>query len=251
MRNFSENSNLLSTLASLTPALVQIFAFFAIDFATKFRINNYLILPDLLTFINFLVLLLSTASIAIYAYFRHNNFTILRGYITQPTNTNTPVNMPNIQKYVFRLLIVLVILIFLTAITFISIVFSNISVHKLPIVPWGILQWLTYSIFLVCISLIIYIWLEDINLKATFEQSQSAYISRVLDRLFETGWISPPKTLLVRPEQGFAQKRLVLEVTNSDGTSRFLDILTSFDGKQLLLVSEYPTNPLQTTTQNQ
>ena len=250
MKNSSEGNDLIGTLLSLTPALVQIFAFFAVDFSNKLQFDKFLLFPSLLIFMNFVVLLLSLACIAIYSYWKQNNISILKGYgLANDGGIIDPKILPNVQKASFILQIILVSIIFLSVIIFICIIIAKQAIHSSAIPFWGIIQWFVYLLFLTCLALEIYIWVEDMNVKKNFSQNQSLFLSRVLDKLFETGWITSPNTLFVSPLQGASPRQIVIKY-EKEGATKYLDIRTSFDGKDVIAVKEYNDNPLDTLQSN-
>jgi hypothetical protein len=247
MRPTSGGSSFINTLASLTPSLVQIIAFLAIEFTNVFNIEKILINANHLTIVNFIVILVSLCFIGLYTYWRANYFQLSFKSVL-PTQNSEGSNIPDRSqiesqvlfkdnKSIFKTLNVCIVCAAGSILLLLAIITFKNTVPQDWLIWCAFIQWISYVTFLTSLTLIIYIWLEDFQRRKNFDDDREKFLSLVLEKLREAGWLANTKVHLMLQNQN---NKVILFETNQ----KFHEVTTSFDGKEIIKVIEYNANPL-------
>jgi hypothetical protein len=149
------------------------------------------------------------------------------------TNSNPTQPAPYVapEKIAYGFLKNLIKLFFASLLVFIFIISSK-NIIQPNIMNFAIFcQWLSYGAMLTSTTFIIFIWLEDIRKKETYQSQRENYYSLVIEKLRELGWLETAKIISISQEPG--PRIIVIKV----GT-RILQVQTSYDGVEIFGVTE-------------
>lgn len=231
-----ERADFLSAILSNLTVIIQIVALGIIGLSNVLSLKSIFQLSELVNVANFIILFLSFSLISLYSFFKANKDL----YFAQPakkgvihqineklfgTNISNPLGRSGEKKFL--------LLLFITTCLSTSLFFySTFQVVTLSLqnsqTIAGFIQILTYSISLICGSVIIFIWIRDqIDKMSLFTEEK--FIPNLRNTLIDYEIVETPKIQILQN----------LSITNGnhlikvkvDTNEKYL--ITNFDGKRI------------------
>jgi len=248
----NKDSNFVNALLSVAPALLQLFAFFAWEFSQRLGFSTLFLRPDLLTLSNISTLLISLSGIGLYIYRRDNYLLIsldsesLRNEI-ENNRKGEPAKDQGvpIQKQANFLLKILVSILTISSVALLFILSLKDSVPSGFIDLVSFFQWFTYIVSMTTFSISLFIWLDDVRRRSSYVVQREEYVTKILERLRDHGWMKPAKVHLVSGSSGSTIRQVVVEVDGS-----FLYVNSNYDASEIMKVEELHSWPLPPTKSN-
>ena len=235
-----EKNDLTTALISNITVIVQIVAVGAIGLADMLKIQDLFQLKELINIANFAILLLSLSLIGLFNYFRTNKdfkpeitdqekgwLSLFLEKIFGKRKKSFIVQSGSVKKF-------LGFLYFLTLIsTFGFFYFTYVVVQNkessLATID-GLFQVISYAVTLICGSVIIYVWINDLlDKKQRFTEED--LVPNFKDTLIKYEFITTP-TIKIKQNDPLNYGNRVLRVEiGEEGHDRYFE--TSFDGKRI------------------
>lgn len=216
MNQQKSSDSLISYLAAIAPALLQLIAVLSVGLVNVLKFNEFVLAPGFINIANFLVILLAISLISLASFWDYNKFSLIKsgGNLFDQTK-----NFWFGLKIFFSLAVV-GFFIFIAIVINRSNITSNIEL-------WTLLQWTTYIASMISVSFIIYAFAL---LKIQEKQNRSAYenyIPRLIDSLRRYGHVKTPDIIIESLDRNTNQA-----VVKLGGNSKF-KIITDYTGEMI------------------
>lgn len=254
-----DKSDIISAILSNLTVVIQIVALGIVGLSNVLQVSNLFQLKELVNIANFTILFLSFSLIGTYSFFRANKdfpFAqpdkkgVLRQINEKLFGTKIPNPMSRRGEKNF-----LLILFVITSIASLTFLYSTYRIKSSSIEPVevtnGFIQIISYSISLVCGSVLIFIWIRD-QLDKKNQFTEDNFIPNLRGTLIEYEIVETPKLKIAQNFSISNGNHLIkIEV---DKKEKYL--ITNFDGKRVfgeITEEEYNNiiNPPQVTNDKQ
>ena len=254
-----EKSDIVSAILSNLTVVIQIIALGIVGFSNALQIGNLFQLKDLVNVANFITLFISFSLIGIYSFFKANRDFMFKqpdkkGVLRQINEKLFGTKQPDplSKGGEKRFLLILFCISFISSLSFLYFTFRiNSPTLVASDEMMGILQIFSYSLALICGSVVIFAWIRD-QLDKKKQFTEDSYIPNLRSTLIEYEIVETPKIKIL---QNFSISNgnhiITIEIE-----SKHKYLITNFDGKRLfgeITEQEYNTfiNSPQVTNDKQ
>ncbi len=254
-----DRSDIVSAVLSNLTVVIQIVALGIVGLSNVLQVETLFQLREMVNVANFTILFLSFSLIGIYTFLKANKdieFTqpdkkgVLRQINEKLFGAKLPNPMSRGGEKTF-----LITLFIITAISSVLFIYSTYRVKSLSVDELnfdnGLIQILSYSLALICGSVLIFVWIRD-QLDKKDQFTEDNFISNLRSTLFDYEIVDTPKLKIAQNFSISNGNHLVkIEVGKKE---KYL--ITNFDGKRVfgeITEEEYNNiiNPPQTTNEKQ
>lgn len=239
----SQKEMLWPSIISIIVPLVQLMIVVSVGLSSTLSFQRFFFLPEILSIVNILIVFITLSLIGLFWYWKNNSFLLnFTSSHKKENNKRVPVSVtPSHEKEnnkravtpeqkVFKYMKILLVISFLAFSIFIGVIIVFLTGQLImPIVWMGIIQYLSYSFFLIFTGLILYIWISEYARKRQVFQRED-FVRNLSNALGEHGLIPSPEIKIWRnqPNPGWMTKYVELGI---DG-KRYV-VITSFDGLEI------------------
>ncbi len=254
-----DRSDIISAVLSNLTVVIQIVALGIVGLSNVLQVGTLFQLRDMVNVANFTILFLSFSLIGIYSFFKTNRdivFTqpdkkgVLRQINEKLFGTKLPNPMSRSGEKTFLIALFLITTIASSLFIYTTYRVKSLSAEELNF-DNGLIQILSYSLALICGSVLIFVWIRD-QLDKKNQFTEDNFIPNLRSTLFDYEIVDTPKLKIVQNFSISNGNHLIkIEVGNSE---KYL--ITNFDGKRVfgqITEDEYNNiiNPPQNTNEKQ
>ncbi|OGC51258.1 hypothetical protein A2982_04140 [candidate division WWE3 bacterium RIFCSPLOWO2_01_FULL_39_13] len=208
------SDSLISYLAAVAPALLQLLAVLSVGLVNILKLDQFVLIPNFINLANFLVILLSISIISLSSFWDYNKFNLLK----------EGENIFSQTKKFWRLLRICCLISVMGGVFFVGIVINKPNITA-SLEIWAFLQWFSYITFMTSISFVIYAFaLLKIQEKKNRNLVEN-YIPRLIDSLRRYGHVKDPDIVILKVD------RVNCQATVKLGRSSKYLVTTDFTGE--------------------
>lgn len=228
--------DIVTAILSNLTVVIQVVALGIVGLSNVLRISNLFLFKDLVDVANFTILFLSFSLIGIYSFFKTNpEFPFTqpdkKGVLRQINEKLFGTKIPNplSKQGEKKLILTLFIITFLSSIIFF---YSTFRIKFFPEETWilfyGFTQIMSYSLSLICGSVVIFIWIRD-QLDKKNQFTEDSFISNLRNTLIEYEIVETPE---IKVQQNFSISNGNHLIKIKLGQDQIF-LITNFDGKRI------------------
>lgn len=222
----SQRETMWPSIISIIVPLIQLLIVASVGLSSTLSFQKFFFLPEILSIVNILIVFITLSLIGLFWYWKNNSF--LHFASSNEKENGKKVITP--EQKIFKYMKILLSISFLAFSIFIGVIIVFLTEQLIiPVVWMGIIQYLSYSFFLIFTGLILYIWVSEYARKRQVFQRED-FVRNLSNALGKHGLISSPKIKIWRnqPNQGWVSKYVELEIDEQ----RYV-VITSFDGLEI------------------